>query len=67
MLHRFTAPWLDQSTYPLDWNGPADRAFAPFDETARPIAERFRAAAEAHPDRIAVADGAAAITYRDAL
>lgn len=67
MLHRFTAPWLDQSTYALDWNGPADRAFAPIADLSLPIAERFRAVAQAFPGRVAVADGESSITYKEAL
>lgn len=67
VLHRFTAPWLDQSNFTLDWNGPADRAFAAIDDLSRPIAEHFRDAAEKHPDRIAIADEKTAVTYREAL
>ncbi|MEI9887512.1 MAG: alpha/beta fold hydrolase [Rhizomicrobium sp.] len=69
VLHRFTAPWLDRSNYPLDWNGPAERPAAPFADAdlAIPIAARFRAVAAAHPDRIAVDDGEARVTYREAL
>lgn len=67
MLHRFTAPWLDQSNYALDWNGPAERAFAPFAESDVPIWERFRSIANLHPERIAIDDGARAVSYREAL
>ena len=67
MLHRFTAPWLDQSNYPLDWNGPDGRAAAPFGDLDTPIAERFRAVAQAFPDRVALDDGVRTITYREAL
>jgi len=69
VLHRFTAPWLDRSNYPLDWNGPVARVFAPFTERdlAQPIAERFAAMARAHPERIAIDDGETRMTYREAL
>ncbi|MGZ5988027.1 MAG: hypothetical protein ACXWLZ_03145 [Rhizomicrobium sp.] len=69
MLHRFTAPWLNESNYPLDWNGPVDRRFAPFAdvEMERPIAERFARIARAFPDGIAVDDGARRLTYRELL
>ncbi|HEY4940435.1 MAG TPA: AMP-binding protein [Rhizomicrobium sp.] len=68
MLHRFTAPWLDQSNYALDWNGPATRAFTPFTDAdlAVPIAERFRAVAAAYPDRVAIDDGETSVTYAQA-
>ncbi len=68
VLHRFTAPWLDGSNYALDWNGPAERDCAPWSDAdlATPIAARFRAVAQAHPDRIAVDDGARRLTYREA-
>jgi amino acid adenylation domain-containing protein len=67
VLHRFTAPWLDQSNYPLDWNGPAARAFAPFTESDVPIWERFQAVAKLYPERVAIDDGTQAVTYREAL
>ncbi|MGZ5934510.1 MAG: alpha/beta fold hydrolase [Rhizomicrobium sp.] len=69
MLHRFTAPWLNESNYPLDWNGPVDRPFAPFAdvEMERPIAERFACIARAFSDGIAVDDGARRLTYRELL
>lgn len=69
MLHRFTQPWLNGSNYALDWNGPADRAFAPFADAdlSRPIAERFARIAQAHPERIAIHDGTTGVTYRQAF
>ncbi len=52
------------------WTGtvPSARAFVPFDDAAlsRPLAERFFAAAQAHPERIAVDDGAVRVTYAEA-
>ena len=69
VLHRFTAPWLNESNYPLDWNGPVDRAYTPFAESEmeESIAARFVRVANAHPDRIAVDDGTARRTYRELL
>jgi amino acid adenylation domain-containing protein len=69
VLHRYTAPWLDRSNYALDWNGPADRSFAPFGDDALgvPIAERFAAVARAHADRVAIDDGETRVTYGEAL
>ncbi len=68
MLHRFTAPWLDRSNYALDWNGPAERGFAPFEDAdlSRPIADIFGDIAARHPDRIAIDDGAIRVAYREA-
>ncbi len=67
MLHRFTAPWLDQSNYALDWNGPAARPFAAIEVLTLPIAERFAAVARSHADRIAIDDGVTRLTYGEAL
>jgi amino acid adenylation domain-containing protein len=65
VLHRFTAPWLNESNYPLDWNGPADRDFAPFTDADmnEPIALRFDRIAGTYADRIAVDDGSRQLTY----
>jgi len=59
MLHRFTAPWLDGSNFALDWNGPAERGFAPFDpaELSFPVFSHFEGVAKTHPDRVAADDG----------
>ncbi|MEI9995551.1 MAG: alpha/beta fold hydrolase [Rhizomicrobium sp.] len=65
MLHRLTAPWFDRSNYPLDWNGPV-RAFVPFPDNDASVSERFASIAQTHPDRIALDDGTAALTYRAA-
>ena len=67
MLHRFHAPWLNESNYPLDWNGPVDRDFSAFTdaEMDEPISLRFERIAGAHPDRIAVDDGTQQRTYRE--
>lgn len=69
MLHRFTAPWLDGSNFALDWNGPAERDFAPFDpaELACPVFSHFECVAKAHPDRVAADDGARTLLYREML
>src|SRR5689334_21952002 len=69
MLHRFTAPWLDGSNFALDWNGPVERGFAPFDaaELSHPVFAHFERTAKAYPDRVAADDGAQRITYREML
>jgi amino acid adenylation domain-containing protein len=61
VLHRLTAPWLDRSNYPLDWNGFA-RASEAFD-ASRPIFERFQHVARQHADRVAIDDGTARLSY----
>jgi len=66
VLDRFSAPWLDRSNYPLDWNGPARRS-TPFGDLSMSIAERFAKVAAEHPDRIALDDGVARVSYREAL
>jgi amino acid adenylation domain-containing protein len=67
MLHRFTAPWLDGSNFALDWNGPAERSFAPPADLSQPVFTQFERAAKTHPDRIAADDGAHRLTYREML
>lgn len=69
MLHRFTAPWLDGSNYTLDWNGPVERGVAPFDpaDLSRPLFAQFLRTAAAHPDPVAIDDGARHLTYRETL
>jgi amino acid adenylation domain-containing protein len=61
VLHRLTAPWLDRSNYPLDWNGDA-RAFVPFD-ASRPVFEGFQHIARQHAGRVAVDDGTVRLSY----
>src|SRR3569833_4322425 len=69
MLHRFTAPWLDGSNFALDWNGPAERGFAPFApaDLSQPVSHLFERAVKAHPDRVAADDGTRRLTYREML
>src|SRR5262245_14468061 len=69
MLHRFSAPWLDGSNFALDWNGPAERDFVPFDprELSCPVFAQFECVAKAHPGRIAADGGARQLTYREVL
>jgi amino acid adenylation domain-containing protein len=59
--------WNDQSCFPLDWNGPVNRPFDAFPEEAkvRPIIELLEAVVHRYPDRIALADPDASITYAE--
>ncbi|HWD28004.1 MAG TPA: AMP-binding protein [Rhizomicrobium sp.] len=65
MLNRLTAPWLDRSNYPLDWNGTA-RATEPFG-AHRPVFECFRHVACQHPSRVAIDDGTVRLSYAQVL
>ncbi|MEI9991933.1 MAG: alpha/beta fold hydrolase [Rhizomicrobium sp.] len=67
MLDRLTAPWLDRSNYPLDWNGPVARAATTQIDLGQPIFELFAKAASRHPDRIALDDGARSLSYAETL
>ena len=67
MLDRLTAPWLDRSNYPLDWNGPNAREAAATIDLGRPVFELFAEAAEIHPARVALDDGTATLSYGEAL
>jgi acyl-coenzyme A synthetase/AMP-(fatty) acid ligase/thioesterase domain-containing protein/acyl carrier protein len=55
------------TTFPLDWNGPVSRAFAPFRpcDVQRPIAALFEAMARRHAGRIALDDGTTRLTYSE--
>ena len=59
--------WNDQSDFPLDWNGPTERPFAAFPDEAkaRPIIEFLEAVVRRHPERIALADPEASMTYAE--
>jgi non-ribosomal peptide synthetase component F/thioesterase domain-containing protein/acyl carrier protein len=59
--------WLPESSLPLDWNGPVDRPFARFreEDTDRPIIELLEHVVRRQPDRMAVADGEATLTYAE--
>jgi amino acid adenylation domain-containing protein len=69
MQQRYETPWLASSAFALDWNGPVERAFAPFADAdlETPVFALFARAAKAHGDRIAVDDGTLRLTYKDAL
>jgi len=66
VLNRLSAPWLDGSNYPLDWNGPA-RPCKPFARLETPIFDLFRDIAEVHATNIAVDDGERRLTYAQLL
>jgi hypothetical protein len=57
--------WLEDDGRPLDWNGPATRAFAPFrdDNLQRPIVEQFEQVVRRQRDRIAVREADTVLTY----
>src|SRR5262245_41904486 len=57
--------WLDDDPRPLDWNGPEDRPFTPFlaDGLDQPIIDHFERVARQHPQRIAIRDAGATLTY----
>jgi non-ribosomal peptide synthetase component F/thioesterase domain-containing protein/acyl carrier protein len=59
--------WNDQSDFPLDWNGPIERPFDAFPDEAkaRPIIELLEAVVRQYPQRIALADADASITYAE--
>jgi acyl-coenzyme A synthetase/AMP-(fatty) acid ligase/thioesterase domain-containing protein/acyl carrier protein len=68
MIHACVArmpAWLDDDPRPLDWNGPVDRVFARFPASAldRPIIDHLERAARLRPDRIAIRNGEAALTF----
>ncbi len=57
--------WLADDPRPLDWNGPVDRPFTRFPDSAldRPIIEHFEQAARRYRSRIAIRDADTALTY----
>jgi non-ribosomal peptide synthetase component F len=59
--------WNDASGIPLDWNGPVDRAFDVFPDQAkaRPIIELLEASVRRFPERVAIVDSEASITYAE--
>src|SRR5690348_2366076 len=59
--------WLEESRLPLDWNGPIDRAFSRFldEDMDRPIIELLERVVRKQPDRVALTDGATALTYAE--
>jgi amino acid adenylation domain-containing protein len=62
-----TLRWRDHSDFPLDWNGPIDRPFENFPDEAKalPIIELLEAVVRRYPERIALADAEASITYAE--
>jgi non-ribosomal peptide synthetase component F/thioesterase domain-containing protein/acyl carrier protein len=59
--------WLEDGKHPLDWNGPTSRRFTRFrdEDLNRPIIEHFERVTRRHPDRIAVTDADASLTYAE--
>jgi amino acid adenylation domain-containing protein len=57
--------WLDVDRRPLDWNGPVDRLFTRFPDSAldRSIIDHFEHAARLHRDRIAIRNTETALTF----
>ena len=57
--------WLESDPRPLDWNGPANRRFRRFRDQnlQRPIIELFEHVARRQPDRIAVREANATLTF----
>jgi non-ribosomal peptide synthetase component F/thioesterase domain-containing protein/acyl carrier protein len=57
--------WLADDRRPLDWNGPADRAFTRFrdQDLERPIIEHFERVARRQRGRIAIRDADTALTF----
>lgn len=61
--------WFHSSdTTELDFDGPVDREFLPFNETLIdvPIIDLFRRAAQQYPDRLAITDSTRSLSYRGA-
>ena len=57
--------WLDDDRRPLDWNGPVDRLFTQFPDSAldRPIIDHLEDTARLHRNRIAIRTTEAALTF----
>jgi acyl-coenzyme A synthetase/AMP-(fatty) acid ligase/thioesterase domain-containing protein/acyl carrier protein len=57
--------WLADDPRPLDLNGPVDRPFDRFPDSAldRPVIDHFEQAARLHRDRIAIRNADTALTY----
>jgi amino acid adenylation domain-containing protein len=53
----------------LDFDGPVDKEFTPFNETLidSPIIDLFERAAQKYPDRLALTDSARSLSYRGAM
>jgi len=59
------AVWLDDDRRPLDWNGPVNRLFTRFPDSAldRPIIDHLEDAARLHRNRIAISNTETALTF----
>lgn len=59
--------WLGTSARPLDWNGPLEREFTPFEarDLDTPIFTLFERAARRFPDNLAAADCETRLTYAE--
>jgi len=57
--------WLDDDRRPLDWNGPVDRLFTRFPDSAldRPIIDHLEHAARQNRNRTAIRNAEAALTF----
>ena len=57
--------WLAEDGRPLDWNGPVDRPFTPFEgaDLDLPIVDRFERVARLNPYRMAVRGPGGGVTY----
>ena len=58
--------WRSGSGYPLDWNGPVERAYDVFsdDDKERPIISLFERVVQKHPEVIALQGIGPAMAYR---
>ncbi len=65
MDQQLARPWLQRANYPLDWMGTGTRAFAPFafEKLERPIIDLFMEHVRATPGKIAIDDGAQALSF----
>ena len=59
------AAWLNDDQRPLDWNGPVDRLFTRFSDSAldRPIIGQLEHVARLHRNRIAIRNTETALTF----
>ena len=59
--------WLQDDRRPLDWNGPASRLFTRFRDADldRPIVEHFERVVRRYPNRTAVTDSDARLSYAE--
>ena len=57
--------WLDEDRRPLDWNGPVDRLFTRFSDSAlnRPIIDHLEHSARLHRNRLAIRNTETTLTF----